>query len=354
MHALAVACAILAVQQPPWIEDLTLPKPGPSALAKLARVPLQDLILEQKGDPWDRSGRLWTLRPTIQEMQRRAESGTWSDEEWRTVLLDTGLFRTPSRWPASVPLQVCIDTQPWLRAAQVDVRAIDPDLGSVSQDARLPAFCANQWNLRVAMGRHLNLWPFPEGTTRVVFDVSVQQREDPEAWDPPSQSRRLLWRGRITRPIAAVSSSSDVLPATHDPEEARSIRSSLRTTLRPSRGTWGELWVSFDAEYERTPNLGGLGMSLNVELWNGRAVVASTELIVDTEPNWIGCVERCRGRAILTGPAGAMPVAGADPSGWELRIRGATKGIPETWWADRWWDGSFSMPLAEAIENHGR
>jgi hypothetical protein len=37
-----------------------------------------------------------------------------------------------------------------------------------------------------------------------------------------------------------------------------------------------------------------------------------------------------------------------------VRVRGEPSKVPGNWEADRWWNGSFSMPLAEVFEQGQR
>jgi len=41
---------------------------------------------------------------------------------------------------------------------------------------------------------------------------------------------------------------------------------------------------------------------------------------------------------------------GFDAAGWEVNVTGVPDGVLPIWEADRWWNGSSSMPLAEALK----
>jgi hypothetical protein len=103
--------------------------------------------------------------------------------------------------------------------------------------------------------------------------------------------------------------------------------------------------------YVHQPALRGLGVSLSVELWNAEKLVHSEDLVAQKRRPWGDGFDECSGSALMPGLLKTLREPSADLSKWELRVRGNPANVPAIWDAERWWNGSFSMPLREAFEN---
>jgi hypothetical protein len=275
-----------------------------------------------------------------------------TDGEWSTALTLSGVILTRPRWPVGVPLQVGIDGKGWLRASKITVRALEPDLGEVSFDDLEPQDCGNCAVAIAARAQHMRLAEFPAGTTRVVFEVTVVQRSDAE--DPWSKSdgSRLLWKGRLERAIQAVSTVADAVPASRSDSDRERIRRSLSAKWSEGLREGDTLALYVGGRYSQDAALRTLGISLTIELWDGSTRLRSADLVAYASRDLLSYrVEGRGGSAFMRDLAAAMPAPAADPSKWELRVRSNPSEVPGIWEADHWWDGAFSMTLAEALEH---
>jgi hypothetical protein len=282
----------------------------------------------------------------------RAGSGKWTDDEWRTALTSSRVIVTRPRWPVGVPLQVGIDGQGWLRASKITMKAVEPDLGEVSCDNLVPEECANCAEADRSRAQHMRLAEFPPGTQRVVFQVTILQRKDAdEAW-PTSKGSQLLWKGQLELAIQAVPTVADAVPATRADSDRDRIRRLLFAKWSNGLREADTLSLYLSGPYSQDPALRTLGISLTIELWDGSKQLRTADLVAYAYRDFL--TDRLDGRAgsaFLTGLSDAMHAPNADPSKWELRVRAKADKVPGIWEADHWWDGTFSMPLAEALRN---
>ncbi len=317
---------------------------------RLREMPLSELLAAQPPNARIKRDGQWIDSPEVLEMRRRVDADLLSADDWRTALVAADLIHVRPRWPAGMPLQLGIGGAPWLPLSWITVRAVEPDLGEVSFDDREPTHCGTCNELRRERARNLELGMLPEGTKRVVFEVTVVQRESSEKPRTREKKDRRLWQGRLERQIEAVASVADVLPPSTRPEDTDAIRSRLMAVWSRAPEESDQLVVFLYARYDEVPALRNLGVSLTVELWNGAQRIGSGDLVVRSRRTFTDAFDDCAGNVGLKGMPKEMRAEGFEATGWELRVRANPAGVPGIWDADRWWNGSLAIPLADALE----
>jgi len=298
--------------------------------ARERSLPLRDLLAEVPDDAWARWPNQWKLTPATLELRRRAESGELTDDEWRIALLHADTIHTRKIWPAGQPLVLWIDEQAWLRMTEIRAHAVEPELGEVFASNLLPSWCGNGYIAEKQDNAHLRLGPLPEGTSQIVFEVTILQADDLE--NGSLESHR-LWKGRIGLPVQAVSTLEEAFPSTTSgTEEIRSLLAAGRSNAFSSRG---HPCVTLHGTYAEFPELEHTGIALTVELWRSDRKMGSTELGFG-------------GFAIFSGLAGSIGPE-VDLSMWEIRVRSNPVRALQMWYADRWWSGEFTLPLSVAM-----
>jgi hypothetical protein len=311
--------------------------------------PIAELLNAGSATPWDDEEYGRRLNPALREVQRRAESGLMSDEDWRTALLTSDVIHTRSTWPVGQPLLVWIHESPWLRNTRITAVAMEPALGEVKADMLSPTGCANCDLPKRARERRLAFAPLPIGTTRVSMEITVEQRDKPGDRYGATGEVRPLWRGRVNIPVRAVPDMDQVVVPVTDDLVAVGIRKSMA-------GAWNkglasdlpELRLTVGGDVQKYPKLRGTAVSLTVALvHDGRAVVYSRLLASDCSLRRMW-PENLSGRCTIPTDK-ALAGGNPDTSGWELLVTGTHEDVLGIWEADRWWQGSFSVPLAEVL-----
>ncbi len=292
---------------------------------------LRDLLAEVPDDAWDRWPSRWTSSPATLELRRRAESGELTDEEWSLALVQADTIHTRKKWPAGQPLMLSVDEQAWLRMTEIRVHAVEPELGEVFASNLLPSWCGNGYIAEKENNSHLRLAPLPDGTTQIVFEVTILQANDLE--NGSLESHR-LWKGRIRLPVRATSTLEEALPSTTiGTEEIEHRLVAGRSSFCPSKG---DLYVSLRGTSAEFPALEHTGIALIVEVWRSGQRVGATGF------SGFGAIRIFSGLAGSIGP-------GADLSTWELRVRSDPARALAMWYADRCWSGEFTLPLSVAM-----
>lgn len=329
-------------------DSRSVPAPAVSQAPEedLRGLSLEELLSRQPGVPWLRSEGRWTLEPAVRELQRRVDSGTLTDDQWRTLL--TGrVIHTRPRWPVGEPLLLWIQEPAWLPYASIALRAIEPELGAVTADNRTPSRCATCAISDSEQQRRLRMAPLPPGTHRVRVDVTIEQTERERFGRGESH---LVWRGELTLPIEAVDSVELAMPPCSVPEVTADLRRSLR--IDPLMGPDGarHLVVHAGGTYERFPALRGMAVTVLLQVRYRGEVREEVRITNDRRsPAGTRDLEGFDGSELLEHVTADLADEGFDTTDWELSVTGVPDGVLPIWETDRWWNGSFSMPLAEAL-----
>lgn len=182
--------------------------------------------------------------------------------------------------------------------------------------------------------------PLPAGTRRVRVEASIEQAEASFASTPGSH---LVWRGELTLPIEAVDSLEQAMPSFSVPEVGADLRDSLRVIRREGSDGVRSLEVSLEVSYDRFPALRGLAVSVNLQVRNRGEVREEVRITKE------GGLDGWYGYGKFEHLPAEMADEGFDTTDWELTVTGVPDGVLSIWEADRWWNGSVSMPLAEAL-----
>jgi len=232
----------------------------------------------------------------------------------------------------------------------VTVKAVEPDLGEVSFDNRDPSWCGNCQQGRTERALHLELGKLPAGTTRVVFEVTVTQREGAQEVWPKSNASSQIWKGRVERQIKAVATGAEVLPESKSDTDTKLVRESLGAWWSTAPASAGSLFVFSRLPFADQTSVQKLGVSLTVEVWDASKLLDTQRLVAYPHEGSFMGVDELAGSAVLEDIPASLHEPGADLSAWTLRVRGDATGVPGLWHADRWWNGSFSIPLAGALK----
>src|SRR5690349_1787410 len=68
------------------------PPSAATTIEDLRSVPIAELLARQADAPWFKSDGKMRLKPEVEELQRRVESGALSPDEWRQLLLTGGVL----------------------------------------------------------------------------------------------------------------------------------------------------------------------------------------------------------------------------------------------------------------------
>jgi hypothetical protein len=88
---------------------------------------------------------------------------------------------------------------------------------------------------------------------------------------------------------------------------------------------------------------------LEIELRDKGAIIQTARLVAYAARRPGETATGADGSVLLKGLSNALPGKALDTDSCELRVRGDPTEAASIWDADRWWSGSFSMPLAEAL-----
>lgn len=328
--------------------------PDESPIGDIGSVPASVLLTRMPKDLWNRDGSHWTLKSVPQELQRRAENGLLSDDDWRAVLVSEDVIHMRTRWLAGKPLGVWIRQPVWLRVCKITARAVQPDLGTVASNKQYPSMCGNCAAGQSMRMRKLAFDALPSGTERVRIEVAIEQRAEPEKSIMHRGPPRELWRGELELPVEACADVDEVLPPTSTPAQNTALMDSLRAFR--SGGAADEdrtLMLQSGGENERFPALRGVGVSLEVELLHDAQVVEYTDMVVDQDMGFGDTKSGLRGYCNLFHFPVELDAPGADLSGWALRLRGRPDHLLQVWEADSWWSGTETIPLSQVLANSG-
>jgi hypothetical protein len=354
--------ALSVVQSPGRVgDDLATPDTKPISqrqpvvaqappTSDLSKLSFSELVARMPLDPWtwNKDAREWSLKPEARELRRRVEAHSISDAEWRAELVASDVLHTRSGWLVNEPLFVWVRPPTWLRSAKITAHAVEPELGTVTCDDRTPSRCGNCREFELARQSQLELAPLPPSTTRVVFEVTIEQLNRHFTDYVHRDDVALLWRGRVDVPVRSTSTIEDALPARSNPGLDRAVRASLHA-FRPQNGD-ALLCLTAGGEYAEFPALWGIGLSLEIELWHRGEFIGRTELLVNRAAVQLSSRDRgLKGFATIT----SLPPEFSSPdrrlAEWELRVAGTSQHLLSVWEAERYWNGRFVVTLDELM-----
>jgi hypothetical protein len=321
-------------------------EPSPEAISKMTVASLLDRI---PADCVDLRAHSRALKPIPQELARRAQHDLLSDDDWRRALIAADAIHVRPRWTAGQPLIIWMREVPWLPFSNIKVKTIEPDLGAVEVENVVWWDCGNCAAGELGRRRHTRLLPLPANTSHLVLDVSIDQDQDNPKPSKAINATTRLWRGRLELPLVSVERLEDSLPSSSDVSDANALRDSMRAWWSPG-SQLVSLCISIGGEAEKYPKLHGLGHSLAVELWNDDRRVGAGRLLseagADLRSGAATFLSYCR----IEGLPYSVSMPGVDLSKWTLRVSGTSEDVLSIWEADRWWKGSFEIPLADALK----
>ena len=341
---LASALILVGIAGSPQ-EGGRIPIPTPESAAR--ELPLEELLAKVPHDAWGPHPNRWTLSAETLELRRRAESGELTDDEWRIALIAADTIHTRKRWPAGEPLVLWVDQQAWLRSTEIRVRAIEPELGGVSANNLTPSRCGNCSESRRWRNRDLRLAALPDGTSQILFEVTILQADDLDGRNRKRLSTRQLWCGYLRLPVQAVSTVEEALPSTRDGLDA--IQNALRAGRSTAEDSRGEPYFTLGGTYAEFPMLEHTGIALTLELWHSGRMMGSTDLVAGPGSAFSFPRMDFSGYGMIEGLAETIAGPDVDLSTWEVRVRGNPGQALSIWEADRWWSGGFTLPLSVAM-----
>jgi hypothetical protein len=310
---------------------------------------------------FDRATRGFVLHPAAAEMRLRLDRGAvLTDSQWRRALRVSGAFRARGRWPKEEPFAVSLRAPSWLGVAQI---RLTPRLSGLAPAAagflETPACGTSSLRSRQA-GKYQRLGLLPAGTTAVEFDVLVERGMDTRkrrgAEAPPPG---VLWSGSLAFPVELVDGVDAALPPASDPELDAAVRASVSLAFR---NYWKDkntrelsAVIVVDVDTEKLPSLDATALSLRVEVLHGGRVVESVNVAAHADDPSAKALTRASGEnrafgfAFVKSIPAALETGEAASAGYELRVTGTHDGVLASWDAERWWNGSLTMALAEAI-----
>ncbi|MCK6446671.1 MAG: hypothetical protein L6Q99_09800 [Planctomycetes bacterium] len=302
-----------------------------------------------------------TEAPAVAELRRAVEARALSDEQWRRALVASGAIRWRKRWPIDRPFAVSLAEPRWLagelgsRARLTVVPRIigwrDATAGTLDVEG-----CGIAVEMRLRAERTQVLGPLAHDLQVVPCSVHVMRVVREPA--PSNRARtELVWQGTLDLDVEPVTTLEESLPGAHDAELDRAVAASFAASLVVRSESEPSLWVHWVPDPTLHPELADLGVSLDVELREGPRVHARTEL--DVEGEWSPELHHARpgcgpwdtrhGASGVKPSPRALREAPADFSGWTVVVRGTSKSVVAQWDAARYWDGSFEVPLADAL-----
>jgi hypothetical protein len=302
-----------------------------------------ELLERLPADPWIEQLADGSRERVVPELRRRIEAGLLTDSEWPAALAAGDVIHTRARWPAGRRLGIWIRPVPWLQRTKITVQAVEPDLGTVIADDLALVTCGNCAGFASDRQRRASLRRLPEGTTRVLCKVTIEQADR----GMRGGSHR-LWEGPYELPVEVVRDFALVVPASSQENENEAVRSTLCARWIEGDGEHPpRIRFAVGGEHATWPALRGLGLDLRVELWHGSTCI-DTVGILGT------------GHTVNTGFSRLLSIPpelsgiGPDAGEWSLVVAGVPDDILTHWEADRWWNGKLTLPLSLALQNCDR
>ena len=317
-----------------------------SDLELVARLPAPDQC-------WDKRAIPWRLQPVAAELSRRAENGRLSEEGWRAAIRAADVFHTRATWPKDVPLEVWIREPTWLRWTRISLVARSPDLGRIQADNRYPSWCGNCRDEELEDQRRFVLGAMPGDTRRVMFDATIEQLHHTNSWEPVEHEvEHALWKGELPIAVASVDTIDECLPPVAGAELDALVRQATSVQWWSSQAMpEPKAMLYVDIDPRKHPALSRIGVSLEIDVLRAGNVVESMHVCADRS----SALERedagtC-GYCAVTSLPPKSELHGAELDLWQLRVRGTWKGLLSLWEADHWWQGEFTVPLAELVRD---
>lgn len=324
------------------------PDPVPDGFTRLPLDALIDLLPPAIRAERTRDGGR-ELHPLEFEFQRRVFSGTeLTTAQWFRVLSRTNKLRYRTRWPAGEPFKLEL------------------------------------WN-PVIDSRYVRLAPRIEGWRSVRFPLwdldllggcGMDSAEQQGGLAQLQQTDRSLslgshfiqcglevarTSGEIALPVEIVARLDDAMPPVSGAAIDAAVRASFGVAFQPADPTLGHAVLRCEAALDVDPALAHIAVCADIErLCDGVAVgyarhVCLPEIDVRMRAARGGTSSRAEMFALeLERIPAACLRDERERARWSLRVTSTTNDVLTQWWCDRYWKGSFELPLAEAMEREAK
>lgn len=304
------------------------------------------------------------------ELARRLKAGVaLSSDQWKHLLLDTGVLSVRPRWPVGEPLAVSALGPEWLVHERI---VLHPILGGPGlSDIRVERFIGDCGNAAMAWtdaSVHQTLGTLPIGRHRILFRIEVWSPEGLDERLRPRPGRpwfadhcasaerrtaadalvaergpRPLSTGELELAVEIVPTLDDAVPPVSTPELDRALAKALSVSfVGKGDERRARLVLDDDPPFER------VGLSLEVELLEGAESRLAFRLLPRDRGFWSG-----GGFGPDAGLSLPVPLAlehDVDSRRtWSLRVRGTSEWILRDWAADCRWSGALELPLDELL-----
>lgn len=331
-----------------------------------ASIPLAELVarIPHVDHPWSDPENA----EACAELERRLKAGvTLAGDQWKRLLLDTGVLSVRPRWPIDEPLAVSALGPEWLVDERIVLQPTSGGSGlSDIRVERCPDGCGNAQMAWHDQSVHQTLGELPIGHHRILFRVEVWSWPAlSERFQPPrvrpwytdfhaSEARRRaadarralepkpLSTSHIELAVEVVPTLDDAVPPVSTPELDRAIAQALSVSFVEEDGKRHALLVLDD-----DPALEHVGLSLDVELFEGAESKCAFRLLPRDRGSWSGGFGRDAG-VTLPLPLELEHDPGSRRA-WSLRVRGTSERILRDWEAESRWSGSLELPLDELL-----
>jgi len=223
-------------------------------------------------------------------------------------------------------------------------------LGEVSWKHNLSA-CGNCDAKYFARARTETFAELPDSTQFVDLAVTIDQAVGIALGNAQDSEERRLWHGTMRLPVTPVGSVEEALPSTDDRKVTAAVKRTFYAYFIQGSQQASEpsLGVYVGGEHAEFPDLEGVAISVTVQLRHDGDVVRELPLIASLTTLFTNYSDGLVGRGSFEHTPPEFLVPGADLDDWDLNVVGVSKGVLLIWEADRWWSGTFSVPLADAL-----
>lgn len=280
------------------------------------------------------------------EWGSRIAAGKVTPDELGAALRQCGMIRSSPTWFAGEPFFVWMRMPDWLPGQVATAKALLSNSAEIrTSEADLSrGGCGNAMAWQESQESRQCVGILPPGTREVVFKVEIA----------PSRffgGAKLKWSGEITLPVEVVAKAP---PAPIDTPELTALiqRASQVTCPNGFFKDGPAIWLNVRAARPLTGPLTSTLMCFKAELLKDGAVVA-TQLIDD--PDEAYGEERMsrilsRTTEFTRGELARSVILRKGIDHYTVRISGVAPSGPNQWCRTQYWSGSFTVPLAAALE----
>lgn len=343
----------------------------PSVGEDLTNLTIDELMtrLPPIGMEWNHEGVVpanWTLVPAAQEFRKRIESGTaLTPEQWKHVLISTGVLRLRERWPITEPFVVSLRVPGWLRNTQLRLVPAEPGLapaqaGFLSSGG--PGWCGDSAGRQEQDWRYQGLGDLPLGQQSLAFTLDMER-------GAPGRSPRVVAQessapapvgvfltGALSFEVEGVREVDEAVPPQSSLEIDSAVRSSLGVAFRDNWDGTRYPFMIVDPDVLNDSRLAGLGLSLDVDVLRDGAVQETFHLFVSAYemPVRRSSLHSAREQPFAVHVPSSIPASveasSAARESWSLRVHGTSEGVCALWYARSRWSGTILVPLDELIQ----